>query len=106
MSKIKYPVIAVTQDLRQGHVLVLTEDGIARDPRRAELAFTPDAAEALMARARRLESQNLIVATDLVEVEARADGPWPRAYRERFRLFGPTLSVVQPPRFALAEAAE
>ncbi|MBL8572417.1 MAG: DUF2849 domain-containing protein [Hyphomicrobiaceae bacterium] len=88
MSKIKYPVIVVAQDLREGHVVFVGSQGLTRDWREAVVAATPEAGEALLARARIDEAANSIVGAELVEVEQRAEGIRPIHYRERFRVYG------------------
>lgn len=88
MSKIKYPVIVVAQDLREGHVVFVGAGGLSRDWREAVVADDAAAGEALLARARGEEAANVVVGAELVEVERRAGGIRPIHYRERFRVFG------------------
>ncbi len=87
--------ILTGNDLRRGDVVFLAPEGWVRDHRQARVAASPDEAEALLALGREALAANLIVDPYLVEVVLDgADVPEPVHYRERFRLFGPSVDPV------------
>lgn len=87
--------ILTGNDLRQGDVVFLAPEGWVRDHRRACVAASSDEADSLLAIGREALVANLIVEPYLVEVALGGEGvPEPVHYRERFRLFGPSVPPV------------
>ena len=85
------PKIVSANDLIEGHVVYLTPDGTwSADHAEAAVAHTQDAADEMLARA---AADGLrVVGPYLVTVRVGSDGtPEPTHFRERFRLFGPSV---------------
>ncbi|MBK5958596.1 hypothetical protein CCR97_10295 [Rhodoplanes elegans] len=87
------PVVATANDLASGAVVFRDRDGAwSRDIADAEVAATPDEAEALFARARAdQDARHLVV--DVAAIEVVRDGAFvrPAALRELIRTSGPTI---------------
>ena len=85
------PAILLANDLFDGDVVFYAAGGWTRDPARAEIAATPDAAQRLAAAAARALAANHVVEAYLVEVRLDAEGlPTPKHFRERFKTLGPS----------------
>ncbi|MFL9825104.1 DUF2849 domain-containing protein [Rhodoplanes sp. SY1] len=88
-----HPVVATANDLSTGTVVFRGRDGAwSRDIADAEIAATPDQAEALLARARTdQDARHLVV--DVAAIEVVRDGAFvrPAALRELIRTSGPTI---------------
>lgn len=85
------PVILVANDLLEGDVLFVAENGWSRDPRQAKIARDEAAAQAMEQFAAAEVAQSKVVDPYLVDVEVTPEGlPQPRHYRERLRTLGPS----------------
>jgi hypothetical protein len=82
--------------LADGRVVFLAVAGWAESIADGAVATDPDAAEALLARARADEARNLVVEPALVEVRDTPGGRLPVAFRERIRSAGPTVRTDAP----------
>jgi len=85
------PKIVSANDLVEGHVVYLTASGDwSADHAEAAVAETQDVADEMLARAR--ADALRVVGPYLVSVHVGAGGvPEPTHFRERFRLFGPSV---------------
>lgn len=83
--------IVTANDLREGDVVFLTENGSwSRRVRDAAVANDKEAAQALLESAQPSVADNTVVEPYLVNVAITADGPFPNRYREQLRCLGPT----------------
>lgn len=88
------PAIVVANDLLDGDVVFLGPAGWENTHRKAEIAHTPDEADALLARAQIDYKANRIVDPYLVVVTPLDDGTAePIHYREKMRTKGPTTRI-------------
>ena len=87
------PVVATANDLRTGAVVFRGRDGRwTREFAAAETAEDPEAAAALLARARADHDACVVVEPALIEI-VREDGfRRPAALKERIRAAGPTVA--------------
>lgn len=88
------PVVATGNHLRSGAVIYREADGRwSGEIGRAEIAENPEAAEALLARAKADHDACIVVEPLLIDVDRKAGRGVPRSLRERIRADGPTVPV-------------
>lgn len=86
------PVVATGNHLRSGAVIYREPDGTwSGEIGRAEIADSPEAAEALLARAKADHDACIVVEPLLIDVDRSAGRGAPRSLRERIRAEGPTV---------------
>lgn len=90
MSRAFTPKVVTANDLREGHVVYLTDAG-QWSPHMTEAALLTDEADAELRLLKALGQANLVVGAYLAEARAGAQGPEPIHFRERFRAHGPSL---------------
>ena len=89
MARKFLPQVATGNDLLDGDVVYFTpQGGWSRSHSRAELAETPEAAEALLSRASAFPQQ--VVGVYLADAQLKDGVPAPVHFREAFRTRGPS----------------
>ncbi|GAB4147701.1 MAG: hypothetical protein Tsb0016_18420 [Sphingomonadales bacterium] len=79
-------------DLLNGHVVFLTEDGgWSTDPADARLASDDAALAALEQAAKDAESRCEAISLDIIDMTTDGGKPWPARYREQIRALGPSV---------------
>ncbi|MEL6767772.1 MAG: DUF2849 domain-containing protein [Pseudomonadota bacterium] len=94
MAKQFIPVVFAANDLIEGDSVYLAADGWTRDVRGAAVASTPEARDALAARA--AGDAAIVVGPYDVEVALEDAGPWPLKRREQIKASGSTTIAVGP----------
>ncbi len=88
------PVVATSNDLSSGAVVFRHADGLwSIDIGKAEVAETPEAAEALLARAQADQTACIVVEPALIEIVREGGFVRPVALRELIRATGPTVPL-------------
>jgi len=90
MSRAFTPKVVTANDLREGHVVYMTDVGVW-SPRMTEAALLTDEADAEVRLLKAIGQSNVVVGPYLAEARAGAQGPEPIHFRERFRAHGPSL---------------
>lgn len=89
MARAFLPKVATANDLFQGDVIYLTDEGTwTRSLSAAAVAITPDAAEELLADASQFPGE--VVGPYLADVKIKDGVPVPDHFREAFRTRGPS----------------
>jgi hypothetical protein len=93
--KIFQPVVAIANDLATGAVVFRDTDGRwSNDIARAEIATSPESADALLARAQADQGPgNLVVDVAVIEVVREGAFVRPLLLRELIRTSGPTIAL-------------
>ncbi|MGI9408186.1 MAG: DUF2849 domain-containing protein [Hyphomicrobiaceae bacterium] len=98
MAKPFKPQVVTANDLFEGDVVYLAENGIwRRRITEATVAHTPEHAEDILASA--MTKQHQVVGPELTEIDIDRNGtPRPVHFREKFRANGPSLdpAIWQP----------
>jgi hypothetical protein len=93
-AKVFRPVVATSNDLSSGAVVFRHADGLwSIDIGKAEIAETPEAAEALLARATADQDACIVVEPALIEIVREGGFVRPVALRELIRATGPTVPL-------------
>lgn len=88
------PVVATGNHLRSGAVIYREAGGTwSGEIGRAEIADSPEAADALLAFAKADHDAGIVVEPMLIDVDRKAGRGAPRSLRERIRADGPTVPV-------------
>lgn len=92
MTRLVDPQILFANDLAQGDVVFLGNEGWERDHLRAKIAYDGEEAAALVAFGKAEIAANRVVDAYLVDVEVSESGaPTPLHYREKTRVAGPSV---------------
>jgi hypothetical protein len=93
-GKVFKPVVATSNDLSSGAVVFRHADGTwSIDVGKAEIAETPEAAEALLAKANADQTACIVVEPALIEIVREGGFVRPLALRELIRATGPTVPL-------------
>lgn len=93
-TKVFKPVVVTSNELASGAVVFRHPDGTwSIDIGKAEVAETPEAAEALLARAQADQDACIVVEPALIEVVRDGGFVRPVALRELIRATGPTVPL-------------
>ena len=84
----------IANTLADGFVVFLTEDeGWSADIAAGAVATSPAEAEALLATAKRAESNNIVIDPYLIPIELIGETRKPTEYREYIRAHGPSVPI-------------
>jgi Protein of unknown function (DUF2849) len=94
-KKLPLPAILVANDLLTGRIVIWGEKGFVDNPSLALVAQNDLEAQELEERGAQYLAKLRIVDPELISVKLNGEGlPIPTHFREKIRLFGPTINYI------------